>query len=344
MANFGKLELTNVGINEQARAQAGNTLTFSIIKMGSGNHTGDVATMTDLVQPKLTASVVAISLVDRTCTVEAHFTNAGLTEGFYWREIGLYVKDSNGKDVLYAYAYATNADYVPATESDIYTKRVRIAVAVGSATNITFTLNPQTYIDQVTYEEGMAKKVDKEKGKGLSTEDFTTDEKEKLRGIDANANNYSLPVANANTLGGVKPSTSVSVSTDGTATVPDNSHKHSIANITGLEEKLKTIDDAFASINNSIAKLASTAELESVRSDIVNQLEQATNSLQASITNLTNTYNAKVGTSNISSIGNGTLTGAIATLYNMLTALPAITSGTSEPSGGKNGDVYIMHE
>ena len=47
-------------------------------------------------------------------------------------------------------------------------------------------------------------KVDKVDGKGLSTNDYTTDEKNKLADIAANANNYSLPTATSNTLGGVK--------------------------------------------------------------------------------------------------------------------------------------------
>lgn len=47
-------------------------------------------------------------------------------------------------------------------------------------------------------------KVDKVTGKGLSTNDYTTAEKTKLSGIEAGANNYSLPTASANELGGVK--------------------------------------------------------------------------------------------------------------------------------------------
>lgn len=51
-------------------------------------------------------------------------------------------------------------------------------------------------------------KVDKVSGKGLSTNDYTTAEKEKLAGIAENANNYSLPMATNLVLGGVKISAS----------------------------------------------------------------------------------------------------------------------------------------
>lgn len=55
-------------------------------------------------------------------------------------------------------------------------------------------------------------KVDKVDGKGLSTNDYTSEEKAKLSGIAANANNYTLPAATASVLGGVTIGSNVSVS------------------------------------------------------------------------------------------------------------------------------------
>lgn len=54
--------------------------------------------------------------------------------------------------------------------------------------------------------------VAKESGKGLSTNDYTTTEKNKLAGIATNANNYSLPTASSTVLGGVKVGTNLSIS------------------------------------------------------------------------------------------------------------------------------------
>lgn len=51
-------------------------------------------------------------------------------------------------------------------------------------------------------------KVDKVSGKGLSTNDYTAAEKNKLSGIAENANNYSLPIATDSVLGGIKVSSS----------------------------------------------------------------------------------------------------------------------------------------
>ena len=58
-------------------------------------------------------------------------------------------------------------------------------------------------------------KVDKVSGKGLSTNDYTTAEKEKLDGIAAGANAYTLPTASSSTLGGIKVGSGLSIS-DGT--------------------------------------------------------------------------------------------------------------------------------
>lgn len=55
----------------------------------------------------------------------------------------------------------------------------------------------------------------KEQGKGLSTNDYTTAEKTKLSGVEANANNYSLPDATSSVKGGVMLS-SATDSTDAT--------------------------------------------------------------------------------------------------------------------------------
>jgi hypothetical protein len=58
-------------------------------------------------------------------------------------------------------------------------------------------------------------KVSKVEGKGLSTNDYTEEEKAKLAGL----NNYTLPVATSNTLGGVKAGENVNIGADGTLNV-----------------------------------------------------------------------------------------------------------------------------
>ena len=53
--------------------------------------------------------------------------------------------------------------------------------------------------------------VKQEKGKGLSTEDYSTEEKEKLAGLE----NYELPAASSEILGGIKIGDGLSVNEEG---------------------------------------------------------------------------------------------------------------------------------
>lgn len=71
-----------------------------------------------------------------------------------------------------------------------------IANEVERATSVEETLNSN--ITQL-----QTQKVDKVEGKGLSTNDYTTPEKNKLAAIEAEANKYVLPAATTTTLGGI---------------------------------------------------------------------------------------------------------------------------------------------
>lgn len=67
-------------------------------------------------------------------------------------------------------------------------------------------------------------KVDKVSGKGLSTNDYTTTEKNKLAGIDKQANKYVLPAAQSSVIGGVKvdsvANSNIVLSADGSISIP----------------------------------------------------------------------------------------------------------------------------
>lgn len=76
-------------------------------------------------------------------------------------------------------------------------------------------------------------KVDAVSGKGLSTNDFTTEEKTKLAGIDTGANAYTLEPATANTLGGIKVGTNLSIS-DGVLSAQDTTYEDATTSASGL--------------------------------------------------------------------------------------------------------------
>ena len=87
-----------------------------------------------------------------------------------------------------------------------------IANEVERATGVEETLNSS--ITQL-----QTQKVDKVEGKGLSTNDYTTPEKNKLAVIEAEANKYVLPAATASALGGVKIGSNITLANGGTISI-----------------------------------------------------------------------------------------------------------------------------
>lgn len=87
-----------------------------------------------------------------------------------------------------------------------------IANEVERATGVEETLNSN--ITQL-----QTQKVDKVEGKGLSTNDYTTPEKNKLAAIEAEANKYVLPAATASALGGVKIGSNITLADGGTISI-----------------------------------------------------------------------------------------------------------------------------
>ena len=85
------------------------------------------------------------------------------------------------------------------------------AITVDSAISSSST-NP---VENQAIYTALAGKVDTEAGKGLSSNDYTDTEKTKLAGIEAGANNYSLPTAAAGTLGGVKVGSNLAIDANG---------------------------------------------------------------------------------------------------------------------------------
>lgn len=90
-----------------------------------------------------------------------------------------------------------------------------IANEVERATGVEETLNSN--ITQL-----QTQKVDKVEGKSLSTNDYTTPEKNKLAAIEAEANKYVLPAATASALGGVKIGSNITLANGGTISITKN--------------------------------------------------------------------------------------------------------------------------
>lgn len=151
---FEAPKLTNAGKALYYRNLGGEALRITTMQLGDGQLSTPIATLTSLIH-----SVVSIdaAVKQRTDYVEvnAKFSNAGLSAGFYWREVGIFCADPDNpddrsKDILYCYqnAYDT-ADYIAPAATELVEKSVTIPIIVGDTKTVTCILEKSLiYITQ----------------------------------------------------------------------------------------------------------------------------------------------------------------------------------------------------
>lgn len=192
MAVFGGMTLTNKGLVLQGKAQAGIQLNYTRIGIGDGSLSGQsVPALNALISPKKSLPVARLQMQPpNKVIIGTTLSNADVTTGFYFREVGVFAQDPDAGEILYAYANAgVTADYIaPGGGTDIIEKAFDCVVVVGTAVNITASIDDSLiFALQKDLDTVSASKVDKISGKGLSANDYTTAEKNKLAGITAGA-------------------------------------------------------------------------------------------------------------------------------------------------------------
>ena len=169
--SFTAPKFTNAGRQLQTRVIAGDTLTFTVIKLGDGTMTTEpIAALTDLIHGIITLPVHEVRRNADYAEVTGVFQNAGLSSGFYWREIGIFAADPDypndrSHDILYCYQNAAElAEYIPSASSAVIEKIIRVACVVGDAENVTVGLASQAYVkaeDLQALEEQHSKDVER---------------------------------------------------------------------------------------------------------------------------------------------------------------------------------------
>lgn len=143
MARFKKAVITEKGLALVTKVQMGSTtLKFTKIATGAGSYGDeDVSTQTGLREKKQEFSLSSISVVDNdTVKIRTVISNAGLAEGYYIREIGLFAQDPDEGEILYslAVAYDGQWDYLPA-ESEVSPSTINLDTfsSVANASTVT---------------------------------------------------------------------------------------------------------------------------------------------------------------------------------------------------------------
>ena len=125
-----------------------------------------------------------------------------------------------------------------------------IANEVERATGVEETLNSN--ITQL-----QTQKVDKVEGKGLSTNDYTTPEKNKLAAIEAEANKYVLPAATASALGGVKIGSNITLADGGTISIT----KANVTSALGVDPTTTYVKKAGDTMTGTLTSASTTESI-----------------------------------------------------------------------------------
>ena len=135
--SFPQLKLTNAGKTIISSGLAGEPITFTKVCLGQGEKPENYADLTSVVSAVKDLPILEISVGDGYADLSCEFSNTDLKEGFWWREIGVYAKNGDGTEILYAYAHSGDfAEYVPPYESNYLRTLLNIIVIVGDAENV----------------------------------------------------------------------------------------------------------------------------------------------------------------------------------------------------------------
>ena len=136
---------------------------FTKAKIGNGSvpTSTDPAQTTELYGFKKQVTILKAVQEQNSIKLTVQITNDEINEGFYLKEIGIYV-DDNGREVLYWYCNEDNSQYINAQTDTPLSFEVDIMMEV---TNINSTVvewtGKDTWVNKTLLNEELAKKLDK---------------------------------------------------------------------------------------------------------------------------------------------------------------------------------------
>jgi hypothetical protein len=154
--SFGQMVVTTKGALISAKTLQGKVLKFDHIEIGSGQLNGNEVEMEALVKKELECKIIESKIVnDKQVCLSFYFKNTDADNSFYFREIGLFVRDPDtDEEILYAYTNAGNdAEYINNSIAVSNTKTIDINVVVDNASDFTIEIvEPSPFITQDEFE------------------------------------------------------------------------------------------------------------------------------------------------------------------------------------------------
>ena len=185
MAKYKGNTLTNLGKDLLARAIiGGEALTFTKIELGKGVPSGDYEELTGLVEPfKVLTITSTAKLEGGSYRVRTAFSNGGITEDTYLKEIGVFARGEDGIEILYSYCYTDTPDLIPAEGAGILERVEDVITYISNAANVNAVIDQsKVYATIKDLTEGLGGKEDKFNKNTAFNKDFGTSEDEVSKG------------------------------------------------------------------------------------------------------------------------------------------------------------------
>ena len=150
MAEYSKLVITNYGQELLAKMIAGSgNIDFTKVSASSTTYTeAQLASLTSLSNIKQTSLISKVTRTNNVAIkVEAAFSNASLTTGYYMRTLGLYAIDPDRGEILYAAVIETSGNcYIPPYNGVTVTGAyIQMISTVGNADNVSLAVDPGAF-------------------------------------------------------------------------------------------------------------------------------------------------------------------------------------------------------
>lgn len=239
MSNFNNKTITSKGLELLSSALAGNTLEFTRIVMGSGTYEGDIGLIESLVNQKQSLDIKSITRKGSQVVLSTTLLQNAIIEDFYWKEIGVYAKVSDGLEILYMYGSANEASYI--SKNMLSEKMINVGVLVSNAQNVIATIDESLLY--ISSKDLANHNNDAEAHSALRTwvQGLFNSLKLTWDNITGKPETFKPPVASTTILGGVKQGSNITIGADGTisgAAPYTHPNTHPASMITGLPTSL----------------------------------------------------------------------------------------------------------
>ena len=136
MAKYKRIVTTEAGLSLLAKAyEREMTITFTAVKTGNGTYTGteNLSKTTKLKSVKQSFGLSGVSRTGAQVKARSVINNNGVTTGYDITEIGLYAKDTDSTEILYAIIVAEsgNEDYLPPFEETPTSITLEMYIAIA---------------------------------------------------------------------------------------------------------------------------------------------------------------------------------------------------------------------